>query len=165
MYKEIARYAKIMYEKDFLYGLNGSISTRFEDDSFIINKKQIYKEENTYFTKLLLNENYKYNDACKDAKIHSLIYNNFPQAKVISIVCSKDILKICQKSSLTLRDYQIFVENNSIVNNKDLLINKLNNNKLNCLLVQNLGLVAFSRDFDSLFSLVFDIDLNAKLCL
>lgn len=163
MFIEITKYAKIMYEKDFLYGLNGSISTRFEDDSFIINKNLIYSEENNFFTKLLLNENYKYKDACKMAKLHSLIYNNFAQAKVIAIVCSKEILSICKQSKLTYKNKDFFVESNDILNNNKALLEKLNKNNLNFLLIRNLGLIIFERDFNTLFARIFDIDLEAKI--
>lgn len=163
MFIEITKYAKIMYEKNFIYGLNGSISTRFEDDSFIINKSLIYSEENSFFTKLLLNENYKYKDACKMAKLHALIYNNFAHAKVIAIVCSKEILRICRKSELNYKNKKFYIESEDILKDNKLLLLKLNKNELNFILIQNIGLVIFERDFNTLFARIFDIDLEAKI--
>lgn len=163
MFIEIKKYAKIMYEKDFIYGLNGSISTRFEDDSFIINKNTIYSEENSYFTKLLLNENYKYNDANKYAKIHSLIYNSFAQAKVIAVVCSKDILKICNNFELDCNIEKMYVLDEDILKDANKFIKHLANSKLNSVLIKNVGLIVFARDFNGLFAKIFDIDLMAKI--
>ncbi|MBZ7975935.1 MULTISPECIES: hypothetical protein [unclassified Campylobacter] len=165
MFAEIKKYAKIMYEKDFIYGLNGSISSRFEDNAFLINKNTIFNDDNSFFIKLLLNENYKQYDACKYVKLHSKIYNSFSQAKVIAVVCTKDIMKICDGSSLKYQNQNIFIENELILQDMNVLIDKLRKNKSNFLMIKNFGLLIFDRDFNGLFSKIFDIDLQAKISL
>lgn len=163
MVDEIKKYARIMYEKNFLYGLKGSISARFEDDYFIINKNIIYDESDRYFTKLALNENYKYKDASNESNMHSLIYNNFSQAKVMAVVVSDSILKINQKGYLLAKNNNIYSQNFNILDDSKKIINHI---KLtNYILLKDYGLVIFSRDFNELFSNIFSIDLAAKISL
>lgn len=161
MLSEIKKYAKIMYEKDFLYGLNGSLSMKVSNDILYINKNIIYNESDDYFAKLELNENYKYEDANKDINKHIAIYNNFYNAKVIARIVSKDILKVCKNSIFQFNNELIVIQNENILQNESDLIAKLS--ERNFLLIKNFGLLIFSRDFDSLFSKIFDIDLSAKI--
>lgn len=161
MHSEIMKYAKIMYEKNFLYGLDGSLSTKIDNNLFLINKNLIFSDDISYFTKLQLGENYKYKDANKDAKFHSLIYSNISQAKVVAVIVSEFILKICKLGIINYKNTNIITYPNSILNNKNELISQLNNK--NYLLIKDFGLLIYDRDFTSLFSNVFKVDLMAKI--
>lgn len=163
MNEEIMRYAKIMYEKNFLYGLDGSISYKLDNDNFIINKNLIYNNDINYFTKLQLNKNYKYTYASKDSLYHSYIYSSISQAKVIAVIVSENILKACNLGILNYDNKNIIINSNLILNNKNELISQFNNLNKKYLLIKNFGLLIYDRDFNTLFANIFKLDLITKI--
>ncbi|CAM2965761.1 class II aldolase and adducin N-terminal domain-containing protein [Helicobacter burdigaliensis] len=75
-----------MFRKNFFGIFHGSISTKLEEGHFLINKKDaIFDDLNEdSFITLYHKQDYRWNDASIDAFIHSLLYQNIPNAKYIA---------------------------------------------------------------------------------
>ncbi len=77
-----------MFRKNFFGIFHGSISTKLEEGHFLINKKDAIfddLDEKSLIT-LYHKRDYRWNDASMDAFIHSLLYQNIPNAKYIAYV-------------------------------------------------------------------------------
>ncbi len=75
-----------MFRKNFFDIFHGSLSTKLEEGHFLINKKDAIfdnLERNSFIT-LYHKRDYRWNEASIDAFIHSLIYQNIPDAKYIA---------------------------------------------------------------------------------
>ncbi|MDA3966893.1 MULTISPECIES: class II aldolase and adducin N-terminal domain-containing protein [Helicobacter] len=75
-----------MFRKGFLGIFHGSISTKLEEGHFLINKKEAIFDNLTddSFITLYHKKDYRWNEASIDAQIHSLLYQNLPNAKYIA---------------------------------------------------------------------------------
>ncbi len=84
--KEIKKVALSMFRKNFIGIFHGSISAKIKENQFLINKKDAIFDElsDEDLIALYLKEDYRYNDASLDARIHQHIYQNINQAKYIS---------------------------------------------------------------------------------
>lgn len=75
-----------MFRKNFFGIFHGSISVKLEEGHFLINKKDaIFDDLNKNSLMLLYHkQDYRWKEASMDAFIHSLIYQNIPNAKYIA---------------------------------------------------------------------------------
>ncbi|MCV6607488.1 MAG: class II aldolase and adducin N-terminal domain-containing protein [Campylobacterales bacterium] len=84
--KKLHKISLAMFRKDFIGIFHGSISARVELDKFIINKKEAIFDDITDSDLILLNHtrDYRWHEASLDSEIHSLIYQDIPDAKYIA---------------------------------------------------------------------------------
>ncbi|MDE5602964.1 MAG: class II aldolase and adducin N-terminal domain-containing protein [Helicobacter sp.] len=75
-----------MFRRSFFGIFHGSISAKLEEGHFLINKKDaIFDDLNEdSLTTLYHKRDYRWNEASIDAFIHSLLYQNLPNAKYIA---------------------------------------------------------------------------------
>ena len=75
-----------MFRKNFFGIFHGSISTKLEEGHFLINKKDAIFDDLDEESLIMLyhKRDYRWNDASMDAFIHSLLYQNIPNAKYIA---------------------------------------------------------------------------------
>lgn len=75
-----------MFRKNFFGIFHGSISVKLEEGHFLINKKDaIFDDLNKNSLMLLYHkQDYRWKEASMDAFIHSLVYQNIPNAKYIA---------------------------------------------------------------------------------
>lgn len=75
-----------MFRKNFFGIFHGSISTKLEEGHFLINKKDAIFDNLDEESLIMLyhKRDYRWNDASMDAFIHSLLYQNIPNAKYIA---------------------------------------------------------------------------------
>ncbi|AWI34798.1 class II aldolase and adducin N-terminal domain-containing protein [Helicobacter apodemus] len=83
---ELQKISLAMFRKNFFGIFQGSISAKLEEGHFLINKKEaIFDDlnEDSLIT-LYHKRDYRWNGASIDAFIHSLLYQNLPNAKYIA---------------------------------------------------------------------------------
>ena len=75
-----------MFRKNFFGIFHGSLSVKLEEGHFLINTKDaVFDDLNQdSFIMLYHKQDYRWNEASVDAFIHSLIYQNIPNAKYIA---------------------------------------------------------------------------------
>ncbi len=83
---ELQKISLAMFRKNFFGIFQGSISAKLEEGHFLINKKEVIFDdlnEDSLIT-LYHKRDYRWNGASIDAFIHSLLYQNLPNAKYIA---------------------------------------------------------------------------------
>ncbi|MCI5969026.1 class II aldolase and adducin N-terminal domain-containing protein [Helicobacter sp.] len=75
-----------MFRKNFFGIFHGSLSTKLEEGHFLINKKDAIFDDLNQDSLIVLyhKQDYRWKEASIDAFIHSLIYQNIPNAKYIA---------------------------------------------------------------------------------
>ena len=75
-----------MFRKNFFGIFHGSLSVKLEEGHFLINKKDAIFDDldEESFIMLYHKRDYRWNDASMDTFIHSLLYQNIPNAKYIA---------------------------------------------------------------------------------
>jgi len=81
--KEYERVLETLAKKGMFHIYQTSFSIRTENDKFIINKKDAMFLENDIFTEIHYKKDLSWQEASRDAGIHSFIYQNISHAKSI----------------------------------------------------------------------------------
>lgn len=84
--KEIHKVSLALFRKDFMGIFHGSLSARVELDKFIINRRDAIFDDMEEDDLILLNHarDYRWHEASLDGEIHSLMYQDIPDAKYIA---------------------------------------------------------------------------------
>lgn len=86
IFKNLKTISLSMFRKNFFGIFHGSISTKLEEGHFLINRKDAIFDDldEESFIMLYHKRDYRWNDASMDTFIHSLLYQNIPNAKYIA---------------------------------------------------------------------------------
>ena len=86
IFQDLKTISLAMFRKNFFGIFHGSISTKLEEGHFLINKKDAIFDDLTEDSLIMLyhKQDYRWKEASIDAFIHSLIYQNIPNAKYIA---------------------------------------------------------------------------------
>ena len=86
IFKNLKTISLSMFRKNFFGIFHGSLSVKLEEGHFLINKKDAIFDDldEESFIMLYHKRDYRWNDARMDTFIHSLLYQNIPNAKYIA---------------------------------------------------------------------------------
>ena len=86
IFKNLKTISLSMFRKNFFGIFHGSLSVKLEEGHFLINKKDAIFDDldEESFIMLYHKRDYRWNDASMDTFIHSLLYQNIPNAKYIA---------------------------------------------------------------------------------
>ena len=86
IFKNLKTISLSMFRKNFCGIFHGSLSVKLEEGHFLINKKDAIFDDldEESFIMLYHKRDYRWNDASMDTFIHSLLYQNIPNAKYIA---------------------------------------------------------------------------------
>ena len=86
IFKNLKTISLSMFRKNFFGIFHGSLSVKLEEVHFLINKKDAIFDDldEESFIMLYHKRDYRWNDARMDTFIHSLLYQNIPNAKYIA---------------------------------------------------------------------------------
>ena len=86
IFKNLKTISLSMFRKNFFGIFHGSLSVKLEEGHFLINKKDAIFDDldEESFIMLYHKRDYRWNDASMDTFIHSLLYQNIPNAKYVA---------------------------------------------------------------------------------
>ena len=86
IFKNLKTISLSMFRKNFFGIFHGSLSVKLEEGHFLINKKDAIFDDLDEGSLIMLyhKRDYRWNDASMDAFIHSLLYQNMPNAKYVA---------------------------------------------------------------------------------
>ena len=86
IFKNLKTISLSMFRKNFYVIFHGSLSVKLEEGHFLINKKDAIFDDLDEESLIMLyhKRDYRWNDASMDAFIHSLLYQNIPNAKYVA---------------------------------------------------------------------------------
>ena len=86
IFKNLKTISLSMFRKNFFGIFHGSLAVRLEEGHFLINKKDAIFDDLDEESLIMLyhKRDYRWNDASMDAFIHSLLYQNIPNAKYVA---------------------------------------------------------------------------------
>ena len=86
IFKNLKTISLSMFRKNFFGIFHGSLSVKLEEGHFLINKKDAIFDDLDEESLIMLyhKRDYRWNDASMDAFIHSLLYQNIPNAKYVA---------------------------------------------------------------------------------
>jgi L-fuculose-phosphate aldolase len=87
LFEEIRNVSLAMFRKNFFGVYHGSISARIDEHAFVINTKEAIFDEIDARSLIRLesgHDDYRWNTASLDARIHEAIYRRIPHAKYIA---------------------------------------------------------------------------------
>lgn len=173
-------YAGAMFKKDFLGIIGGSISHKYGDNQFIINANNaVFSDIGAHNLVILSHKrDYSWQNASKDAEIHSQIYRDFSEAKCVayaippySVAYSINHFKIIPKdfcggikfSELNIYDPKEF---SSWSERADVEIcNFLKQSAKNAIVIKGYGIYAYGRDFAHLVRTIESIEQSTRILM
>lgn len=168
IFKNLKTISLSMFRKNFFGIFHGSISTKLEEGHFLINKKDAIFDDldEESFIMLYHKRDYRWNDASMDAFIHSLIYQNIPNAKYIAYgmppfttsytlthdkIVPKDYLGYKMLGTLNIYDPKDF---DNWYERADVEINRyFKENDKKIMVIRGYGVYAYHRDLQALSKL------------
>ncbi len=176
---ELIELSLSMFRKNFLGIFHGSISSKIEDDKFMINTKDAIFDELKEDDFILLNflEDYRYKNASIDSYIHKMIYKNISDAKYICYSMPPNITSYSLNHNIFKpQDYfgSLKYLNLKIYNPKDFNnwyerapyeISKYLSNKNDLMIIKGYGIYTYSRDIKQLVKKIAIIENSAKILM
>ncbi|MCI2235614.1 MULTISPECIES: class II aldolase and adducin N-terminal domain-containing protein [Helicobacter] len=108
IFQDLKTISLAMFRKNFFGIFHGSISTKLEEGHFLINKKDAIFDDLNEESLITLyhKQDYRWQEASMDAFIHSLLYQNIPNAKYIAYGMPPfTIAYTLSNSKITPKDY------------------------------------------------------------
>lgn len=115
--QEISKISLSMFRKNFLGVFHGSISSRIENNQFLINKKNAIFDNLREEDLVLLSskKDYRWNEASMDSDIHLNIYKNINEAKYVCYAMPPYLTAYTMAHiSIRPKDYFGYVKNHEI---------------------------------------------------
>ncbi|MDD6055371.1 MAG: class II aldolase and adducin N-terminal domain-containing protein [Helicobacter sp.] len=178
IYKNLKAISLSMFRKNFFGIFHGSISTKLEEGHFLINKKDaIFDDLNKDSLMLLYHkQDYRWKEASMDAFIHSLMYQNIPNAKYIAYgmppftvaytlthnqITPKDYFGYKMLGNLSVYDPKDF---DNWYERADVEINRyFKENDKKIMVIKGYGVYAYHRDLQMLSKLFSLLENSCKI--
>jgi L-fuculose-phosphate aldolase len=174
--KDIKDISLAMFRKDYMGIFHGSISSKIEENQFLINKKDAIFDDlkDNHLIQLYFHKDYRWKDASLDADIHMSIYENIHEAKYIAYTMPPNVMAWCHNHD-TIKPIDYFGETNfgviDVYNPKDFsnwydrshieITNYMKKNKKDIVVIKGYGIYAYDRD---IYQLSKKIALLSKSC-
>ena len=178
--KELQHISHSMFSKNYFGIFHGSISTKVDINTFIINKKEIILDEviDKGFIRLTCNtrKDYRWKEASPDSEIHLEIYKSLPSAKYISytmppyataysfdhsLVIPKDYYGYTILKEVHVYDPQNFDDWEERAPYEIAQYFQKNSKKL--LLIRGFGLISYDRDLTEMVKKVAILENSCRL--
>jgi L-fuculose-phosphate aldolase len=180
--RDIKNISLAMFRKDYMGIFHGSISSKIEENQFLINKKHAIfddlKEE--HLIKLYFHKDYRWKDASLDASIHMSIYDNIHEAKYIAYTMPPTVMAWCEYNDyIKPIDYfgqsLLGLEGIKIYSPKEFsdwydrspveITNYLKKNKTDIVVIKGYGIYAYDRDIYELSKKIAVISKSCQILL
>jgi L-fuculose-phosphate aldolase len=174
--KDIKDISLAMFRKDYMGIFHGSISSKIEENQFLINKKDAIFDDlkDNHLIQLYFHKDYRWKDASLDADIHMSIYENIHEAKYIAYTMPPNVMAWCHNHD-TIEPIDYFGETSfgviDVYNPKDFsnwydrshieITNYMKKNKKDIVVIKGYGIYAYDRD---IYQLSKKIALLSKSC-
>ncbi len=176
MKKDYKLVLNTLFEKNLFHIYQSSFSIRTENDRFMINKKDTIFCEEDIFTEIHYKKDLSWQDASKDAHIHSYIYQKVSTAKCIAHIFSTNLVaySLYHNSFNPIDYYGINIigrqniynlQNHNNLSNQieNIIFPKLQSN--NIFIIKGYGAYLYERDVKELAKKALILENSAQILL
>lgn len=178
--KKLSTLALSMFRKDFFGIYHGSISAKTESNRFIINTKEAIFDalDDNSLIQLYFKQDYRWNQASLDAKIHHSIYSQISEAKFIcfsmpqfttayslehNIITPKDYFGYKELGSIDIVDPKQFEDWYDRADSE--IAYYFQTKKTNIMVIRGYGIYSYNRDINEMAKKLAILEKSCRLLL